>query len=169
VKGPRGAKGPQGAPGPAGVVAGYSATASNKDLTSSMYRAVDVIRPTSSGEFIVNAMATFSGKGTVSCWLRNFSSEHWVRWGALAKNSEPGVQRTFTLAMTGAFSASPNKQPGILGFSELCGASGGQMHLQDTVMTATRVTTLNEAARPRHRFVKPAPPARPAPQPRAGR
>jgi hypothetical protein len=88
-----------------------------------------------------------------------------------AKNGQAGTGRTYTLGMTGVFSANPTKPIKVFCY-HTPSTSNSSVVVSHAALTLTRVSTVHSnapAARPRHRFTKPAPPAAGVYQrPRAG-
>jgi len=161
--GPQGAAGPQGAPGPAGAIAAYFHYGSTfTSLVAGVPTVVATIVPDSAGEFVANAQATMAGNGGAFCWMQDVSPGGGVFSPTpLAKNIQKGTPRAFTVPTTGAFFAT-SRSP----IEELCqhttSTSKSVVGFSDTAITVTRVSTAQQqapAARPRHRFTKPAPPA----------
>ena len=176
AKGPQGPPGPQGAkgaPGPAGAIAAYFHYGSTfTSLVAGVPTVVATIVPDSAGEFVANAQATMAGNGGAFCWMQDVSPGGGVFSPTpLAKNIQKGTPRAFTVPTTGAFFAT-SRSP----IEELCqhttSTSKSVVGFSDTAITVTRVSTAQQqapAARPRHRFTKPAPPARPVPRSQSGR
>jgi hypothetical protein len=176
AKGPQGPRGPRGLRGARGPQASGSPTATYYAYEKKPIplkggsRVVARITPKSTGDYIVNAQATLSGRGNAMCHVAvegANSTSNLHSQTPLAKNSQAGTQRTYTLPMTGVvetFKLASGSQSTILELCRQTGSTkGSPVTLVDGAMTVTKVSSATKqqptAPAPRHRFVKPAQPA----------